>query len=60
MVITVLRKELKLLLQGAKMSSCSYYDACKRAYKGFSVWGLIDVVAPIREDTPDDRYCNVT
>lgn len=40
-VITVLRQELKCklksLLQVAEMSSSSYHDACKRAYKGIHV-----------------------
>ena len=51
--------KLKLLLQVAEMSSSSYHDACKRAYKEYPR-ELIDAIISIRDDNPDYGYRRVT
>jgi len=59
----VLRQELKcklkLILQVAEMSSSSYYDACKRAYKEYPR-DLINAITAIRNENPDYGYRRVT
>lgn len=51
-----LKCQLKLLLQVAEMSSSSYHDACKRAYKAYPR-ELIDTITAIN---PDYGYRRVT
>ncbi|MBJ7658372.1 transposase, partial [Weissella confusa] len=51
--------KLKLFLQVAEMSSSSYHDACKRAYKEYPR-ELIDAIISIRDDNPDYGYRRVT
>ncbi|MBJ7642060.1 transposase, partial [Weissella confusa] len=41
------------------MSSSSYHDACKRAYKEYPR-ELIDAIISIRDDNPDYGYRRVT
>ena len=54
-----LKCQLKLLLQVAEMSSSSYHDACKRAYKAYPR-ELINEMISIRDDNPDYGYRRVT
>ncbi|WP_156835023.1 hypothetical protein [Weissella jogaejeotgali] len=50
---------MKLILQVAEMSSSSYYDACKRAYKEYPR-DLINTITAIRNENPDYGYRRVT
>ena len=54
-----LKCKLKLILQVAEMSSSSYYDACKRAYKEYPR-DLINAITAIRNENPDYGYRRVT
>ena len=54
-----LKCPLKLILQVAEMSSSSYHDACKRAYKTYPREWINEITA-IRHENPDYGYRRVT